>query len=98
MGLPSYHLRAGETAHPPFSALVTPQNAGWTYSGLAVLDLAPGQSAALDTRASEHLVLSLTGSCDVTCDGETLRVEGRDSVFSGVSDFVYVPRDATATV
>jgi 5-deoxy-glucuronate isomerase len=29
----------------------------------------------------------------VTCDGETLGVEGRPDVFSGPSDFVYVPRD-----
>jgi 5-deoxy-glucuronate isomerase len=98
MGLPSYHLRAGESAQSPFSTLVTPQTAGWTYSGLAVLDLAPGQSVSLDTGDSEHLVLSLAGSCDVVCDGAALTVQGRDSVFAGVSDFVYVPRDATATV
>jgi 5-deoxy-glucuronate isomerase len=98
MGLPSYHLRAGESAQSPFSTRVTPQTVGWTYSGLAVLDLAPGQSVSLDTGDSEHLVLSLAGSCDVVCEGATLTVEGRDSVFSGVSDFVYVPRDATATV
>ena len=97
MGLPSYHLRAGESAQTPFSTLVTPQTAGWVYSGLAVLDLAPGQSASLDTGDSEHLVLSLAGSCEVVCDGTALTVQGRDSVFAGVSDFVYVPRDATAT-
>ena len=98
MGLPSYHLRAGETAQPPFSTLVTPQTAGWTYSGLAVLDLAPGQSVDIDTGHSEHLVLSLAGSCDVVCEGSTLSVDGRDSAFSGISDFVYLPRDSTATV
>jgi 5-deoxy-glucuronate isomerase len=98
MGLPSYHLRAGETAQPPFSLIVTPQTAGWRYSGLSVLELGPGESVSLDTGDSEYLVLSLSGSCDVTCDGDTLSVLGRDSVFSGVSDFVYVPRDSTMTV
>jgi 5-deoxy-glucuronate isomerase len=44
------------------------------------------------------LVLSLSGGCDVVCDGETLAVQGRRSVFSGVTDFVYVPRDETAVV
>jgi 5-deoxy-glucuronate isomerase len=98
MGLPSYHLRAGETARPPFALAVTPTTAGWTYSGLSVLDLGPGQSASIDTGDSELLVLSLGGSCDVALDGETLTVAGRASVFAGASDFVYVPRDATAVV
>jgi 5-deoxy-glucuronate isomerase len=34
----------------------------------------------------------------VTCGDETLPVEGRVSVFAGVSDFVYVPRDSTAAL
>jgi 5-deoxy-glucuronate isomerase len=77
---------------------VTPQTAGWEYSGLCVLDLAAGGSVEVETGDREHLVLALSGSCDVACDGETLSVQGRESVFTGVSDFVYVPRDATATV
>jgi 5-deoxy-glucuronate isomerase len=98
MGLPSYHLRAGETAQPPLALVVTPSTAGWSYSGLTVLDLAPGEAVSIDTGDSEHLVMSLSGSCTVASAGETLSVAGRESVFSGVSDFVYVPRDATATV
>ncbi|HSS67361.1 MAG TPA: 5-deoxy-glucuronate isomerase [Nocardioidaceae bacterium] len=98
MGLPSYHLRAGETAQPPFALVVTPSTAGWTYTGLTVLDLAPGEAVSIDTGDSEHLVMSLSGSCTVESGGETLSVAGRESVFSGVSDFVYVPRDATANV
>jgi 5-deoxy-glucuronate isomerase len=98
MGLPSYHLRAGDTAQPPFAVSVTPQTAGWTYCGLAVLDLAPGDSASFETGDREHLVLSLSGGCDVVCAGETVSVAGRDSVFAGVSDFAYLPRDSAVTV
>jgi 5-deoxy-glucuronate isomerase len=98
MGLPSYHLRAGETARAPFALSVTPQTAGWAYSGLAVLELEAGESATIETGESELLVMSLSGGCQVVCDGETLAVQGRRSVFSGVSDFVYVPRDETAVV
>jgi 5-deoxy-glucuronate isomerase len=98
MGLPTYHVRAGETAQPPYSALITPDVAGWTYCGLAILDLDPGRSAELNTGESEYVVLSLSGSCEVACEGSTLAIEGRESVFSGVSDFVYVPRDASARV
>jgi 5-deoxy-glucuronate isomerase len=98
MGLPSYHVRAGDSAQPPFAVSITPQTVGWAYSGLAVLDLAPGETASLATGDSEYVVLSLAGSCDVACGDATLPVEGRASVFAGVSDFVYVPRDTTATV
>jgi 5-deoxy-glucuronate isomerase len=98
MGLSTYHLRAGDAAKPPFSLLVTPQAAGWTYCGLAILELAAGESVALSTGESEYLVLSLAGAVDVACDGTTLSVAGRESVFSAPSDFVYVPRDATATL
>ena len=39
-------------------------------------------------------MLPLNGSCTVTCDGEVFELSGRASVFSGVSDLVYVPRDS----
>jgi 5-deoxy-glucuronate isomerase len=83
------HLRAGAG-----DLVVTPESAGWTYSGLAVVDLEPGESTTWHTGAAEMLVMSLSGACSVTCEGETLVVEGRPDVFSGPSDFVYVPRDA----
>jgi 5-deoxy-glucuronate isomerase len=92
------HLPAGSATGPGCSLLVTPERAGWTYSGLAVLDLEPGESATWSTGPAETLVLSLSGSCRVTCDGTTYDVLGRADVFSGPSDFVYVPRDAELTV
>jgi 5-deoxy-glucuronate isomerase len=77
---------------------VTPTSAGWTYSGLAVLELGAGESADWSTGPAETLVMSLSGSCQVTCDGTTYDVQGRRDVFAGPSDFVYLPRDAEATV
>jgi 5-deoxy-glucuronate isomerase len=77
---------------------ITPENAGWTYSGLEVLDLGPGESSSFPTGDAELLVLPLSGSCTVTVDDETFELEGRDSVFSRVSDFVYAPRDARVAV
>jgi 5-deoxy-glucuronate isomerase len=59
-----------------------------------VIELAPGESTTWRTGPAETLVLSLSGACAVSCEGETLHVAGRRSVFSGPSDFVYVPRDA----
>jgi 5-deoxy-glucuronate isomerase len=92
------HRRAGTTGKPPYDLAVTPRDAGWVYSGLSVLGLRPGESASIETGESETLVLSLQGSCQVTCAGETLTVTGRADVFNAVSDFVYLPRGASAVV
>lgn len=92
------HLPAGSAARDGADLRVTPADAGWTYSGLAVLTLAPGGRATWSTGDAETLVLPLEGSCTVTLDGETFEVRGRRDVFSGPTDFVYVPRDAEVEV
>lgn len=91
-------VRRGETADGPFSLVITPENAGWAYSSLRVLELAPGQTHSFATGEDEMVVLPLSGGCRVTCDGESFEVTGRRSVFTRVSDFAYVPRDAEVTV
>ena len=88
----------GSSADRPFEVVVTPENAGWSYSGLKVLDLPIGARARFVTGDDEMLVLPLSGGCDVTCDDERVTLTGRRSVFSRVTDFAYVPRDATVTV
>jgi 5-deoxy-glucuronate isomerase len=77
---------------------VDPETAGWTYSSLRVLDLAADGAQRFDTGEDETLVLPLSGACSVECEGERFELAGRPDVFSGVSDFAYLPRDATATV
>ena len=77
---------------------VLPGDAGWTYSGLRLLVLGPGESRSFETAEEEMVVLPLSGGCAVSCDGETFEVRGRDGVFTRVSDFVYLPRDASVTV
>jgi 5-deoxy-glucuronate isomerase len=80
------------------SVVVTPASAGWTYSGLTVLTLAPGESHTLSTGPAETLVFPLSGGCTVTAEGTTFEVAGRPSVFEAKTDFVYLPRDTTASV
>ena len=94
----TYHLPAGSTAQEDVAVLVTPESAGWAFSGLLVVVLEPGGTLTWETGESETLVLSLSGSCTVTLGDETLTVEGRRDVFAGPSDFVYVPRDSEVTV
>jgi 5-deoxy-glucuronate isomerase len=77
---------------------VTPEGAGWAFSGLRVLELGPGESRRFATGADEVVVLPLQGACAVEGDGEKFELSGRDGVFSAVTDFAYLPRDADAVV
>ena len=93
-----YHLPAGSTAEAPFTLAVTPESAGWGFSGLRILELAPGESAAITTGDAEHLVLPLAGGCTVTIGAEGFELHGRPDVFSAVTDFAYLPRDVEAMI
>ncbi|WP_433251913.1 5-deoxy-glucuronate isomerase [Actinomadura nitritigenes] len=82
---------------------IAPADAGWTYSGLRVVTLGPGEEVTVETGDSETLVLPLAGSCRaaVTVPGEEavpFDLRGRADVFSRVTDFAYAPRDATVVV
>ncbi|MEV4674150.1 5-deoxy-glucuronate isomerase [Actinomadura sp. NPDC049382] len=94
----NHHLPAGTAGEGPYGLVVTPESAGWTYSALRVLDLSGGGEHTFGTGAFETIVLPLAGSCTVECDGARFELAGRDDVFSRVSDFAYVPRDARVTV
>ncbi|MEU3993920.1 5-deoxy-glucuronate isomerase [Streptomyces platensis] len=90
-----FHLGAGAAAAGPYALDIDPERAGWGYSSLRVLELPPGAHHSFATGDSEWIVLPLSGGCTVlTDDGETFELTGRESVFSGVTDFAYVPRDA----
>ncbi|MCW2761221.1 MAG: 5-deoxy-glucuronate isomerase [Marmoricola sp.] len=103
------------TIHRPFPGssgadgelvAVTPEDAGWEWTGLRVLRLAPGRPVTLVTGSSEVFVLPLRGSLTVAVspevDGEAepgtteakFALNGRASVFSAVTDFAYVGRDS----
>ena len=91
-------LRRESASEGAFSLVVTPERAGWAYSGLRVLELPPGGTHTWATGDDEMLVLPLSGSARVTCDAQTFELRGRRDVFSRVSDFCYAPREATVTV
>ncbi|MEU6405132.1 5-deoxy-glucuronate isomerase [Streptomyces sp. NPDC046985] len=97
-----YHLPAGTAVRGPYAVDVSPRSAGWAYSSLRVLRLPPGGAHAFDSGDSEWIVLPLSGGCTVAAADdfgrETFELTGRESVFTGVSDFAYVPRDARVSV
>ncbi|WP_330229290.1 5-deoxy-glucuronate isomerase [Nocardia sp. NBC_00508] len=73
---------------------LTPEDAGWTYAGLRMLRIGAGRSRTVRTGEFEAFVLPLAGACTVRVDGGTFVLAGRESVFTRVTDFAYVPRDA----
>lgn len=92
------HLPKNALVSPDFEAVVTPESAGWSFSSLRVLSLLPGQSRRLESGLDEMLVVPLEGGVHVECEGSSFDLRGRRSVFTRVSDFAYVPRDATFTL
>ncbi len=73
---------------------VTPESAGWSYTSLWIAELAAGASLELTSGPDEIIVLPLSGSAQVRCDGGTAHLRGRRSVWHGPSDFAYVGRNS----
>lgn len=94
----SRHLPAGATAGEGFVVRITPEDAGWTFCGLRIIELPAGATCTLLSGPDELVVLPLAGSCEVVCDGERFTLAGRDGVFAAVTDFAYVPRDARVEI
>ncbi len=83
---------------------ITPESAGWQFSGLRVLTLAPGVVETVVTGSAEMFVLPLSGALSVQVDTAAARAEasfdlaGRETVFAAVTDFAYVGRDSVLTL
>jgi 5-deoxy-glucuronate isomerase len=85
---------------------VTPDSAGWDWTGLLVVRLAAGESRRVETGPCEVFVLPLRGSLRVEVRHQReplttelkLDLDGRASVFSAVTDFAYVGRDSVMTL
>jgi 5-deoxy-glucuronate isomerase len=88
------HWPAGTLGDGDDSVLLTAESAGWAYTGLRVLRLRAGVVRRVWTGEYEAFVLPLSGACSVRVDGERFELAGRDSVFTRVTDFAYVPREA----
>jgi 5-deoxy-glucuronate isomerase len=94
----SLHVPA--TASP---TVITPVSAGWQFSGLQVLTLAPGVAQTIATGDAEMFVLPLAGGLSVEVAGPSAApasfdLTGRASVFTAVTDFAYVGRDSVLTL
>ncbi|HWC06635.1 MAG TPA: 5-deoxy-glucuronate isomerase [Gemmatimonadota bacterium] len=92
---PRLHLPDGTAGADGDRVVITPESAGWRFTGLRVIELVPGASRELATGDLEMLVVPLAGACAVEVDGERFDLEGRAGVFERVTDFVYVPIGAS---
>jgi len=92
------YLPRGSAAEKADPVAVTPELAGWSYSGLRVIELAQGERRELRTGPAELAVLPLAGGCVVECDSHRFTLEGRDHPFARVTDFAYLPMDAEARI
>lgn len=92
------YVPRGATANAQYAVDIDPERAGWAYSALRVVELAPGGSHTFTTGDSEWIVLPLNGGCAVRTEDGEFELLGRKSVFGGVSDFAYVPRDTRAQI
>jgi 5-deoxy-glucuronate isomerase len=63
-----------------------------------VISLAKGETRAIDTGPDEMVVVPLVGGAVVACESLVFTLEGRGSVFTRVTDFAYIPRDARFTL
>ncbi len=84
------------TSNDPVS--LTPSDAGWSWCGIHILELAPGQSRHLELRDAEAAVVPLAGSCRVGTRDVRFELEGRESVFSAITDLCFVPRESDITI
>jgi 5-deoxy-glucuronate isomerase len=88
----------GSLAADGWSVVLTPESAGWAFSGLRVGALEPGGSLTFATGADEVAVLPLEGAFELTVDGDRYLLAGRQSVWAGPTDFLYAPPDTTIRV
>ncbi len=89
---------AGAAAAPGAPVRITPPDAGWTYSGLTVLDMSDGDLQELSTDTTEVAVLPLSGSCVVEVEHHRFELTGRTGVFDAVTDWAYVPIDSEVRI
>ncbi|MDO5747859.1 MAG: 5-deoxy-glucuronate isomerase [Actinomycetaceae bacterium] len=93
-----YYIPAGTLTNGAFDLDLTPDRAGWAWSGLKILSLSPGQTQEINSLEDEVIILSLEGSCDICTNNMVFTIEGRDNIWSAVSDYVYIPRDTTYSI
>lgn len=95
----TYLRRAGSSGDAQSLVRITPENAGWQYCGLEVIDFATTPTFTRTMNSTEGVLLPLsTQNVLVTLNETEYTLTGREGVFAAVTDWLYVPLGATITV
>ncbi|ROR73133.1 5-deoxy-glucuronate isomerase [Bogoriella caseilytica] len=91
-------------APAPVRTDITPESAGWGYSGLCVVELDAGETHSWELSADEALLVPLAGGAELQvragrgAETEHAVLHGRRGVFEGPSDVAYLPVGSQVTV
>ena len=78
---------------------ITPESAGWRYTGLRVVRLRAGEPVSFPTGGLEYAILPVGGGAvDLTVDAQPFALRARASVFTSVADVVYAPRESSVVL
>lgn len=92
----SWHIPAKNVGE---EVSVSPESAGWAYSGLRVVTLREGHVERMELDREEAVVVPLSArDIEVTVDGVRYQLAGREGVFAAVSDWIYVPVGSVLTI
>lgn len=94
----TWHRPAGTLVGGSDPVRLDPDRAGWSYSGLHVVRLGPGETRTLDLPDDEAVVVPLKGSFVVTSETIDAEMTGRSTVFGELTDRVYLPPGGRFTV
>lgn len=95
--------RRGDLAGDGWESIVDDRIPGWQHTGLRVADLGEGEELFLGGPGVERIVVPLAGSFTVSHDAEggapvNTPLAGRDSVFAGPTDVLYLSSAATGSI
>lgn len=95
----TWHRPASELASGRADVVVTPANAGWTFSGLQVFTMIAGADVTIDLDENEAVIVPLSATdVDVEVDGQSFVLKGRTGVFAAVTDWLYAPLRSRVTL
>jgi 5-deoxy-glucuronate isomerase len=101
-----WYFKKAELTQGAWDVHVDPQNppvAGWKYTGLRVGTLSQGTVLSLPSDSNERIIFALEGEeflVEYVHNGESAQkvLRGRESVFHGTSDFIYLPINTSASI
>lgn len=90
MGRINAHLYpCGTLSREGWESAVDDRISGWRYTGLRVAELS-GRPLALPAADVERLIVPLAGGCTVALETATVQLDGRESVFAGPTDCLFL--------